>query len=94
MLVVHLLDPQKDENILDACSAPGGKAAHMAERMENRGRILPGIFTPGVDLRRNVQRMRLPLLNRSNRMRQFQAVLEERFDRVLIDALQRMGSYL
>ena len=47
MLVVHLLDPQKDENILDACSAPGGKAAHMAERMENRGRILAWDIHPG-----------------------------------------------
>ena len=89
MLVVHLLDPQKDENILDACSAPGGKAAHMAERMENRGRILAWDIHPRrVDiLRRNVQRMGASIVEPQQQdAGSFQAVLEERFDRVLIDA--------
>lgn len=32
MRVVELLDPQPGERILDLCSAPGGKATHMAAR--------------------------------------------------------------
>ena len=40
LLAVHELDPQPGENILDLCAAPGGKTACLAQRMENRGRIL------------------------------------------------------
>ncbi|MGI6538597.1 MAG: 16S rRNA (cytosine(967)-C(5))-methyltransferase RsmB [Caldicoprobacterales bacterium] len=39
MLVVSVLDPQPNESILDACSAPGGKATYMAEKMLRKGRI-------------------------------------------------------
>lgn len=34
------LDPQAGETILDMCSAPGGKAFTIAERMNNQGRVL------------------------------------------------------
>lgn len=30
-LAAHILDPQADEFILDACSAPGGKSTHLSE---------------------------------------------------------------
>lgn len=39
-LPVLVLDPQPNERILDLCSAPGGKTTQMAERMENRGKII------------------------------------------------------
>ncbi len=38
-LVTYILDPKPGEQILDACAAPGGKATHMAQRMENQGEI-------------------------------------------------------
>ncbi len=38
-LVVHLLDPQPGETIIDACAAPGGKTLHIAESMGDRGQI-------------------------------------------------------
>ena len=40
MLVAHIADPKPGEMILDMCSAPGGKTAHMAELMGNTGEIV------------------------------------------------------
>lgn len=39
MLVGELLQAQPGMQVLDACSAPGGKATHIAEKMLNKGRI-------------------------------------------------------
>jgi 16S rRNA (cytosine967-C5)-methyltransferase len=36
----RLLSPQRGETVLDACAAPGGKAAYMAALMGNEGRII------------------------------------------------------
>jgi 16S rRNA (cytosine967-C5)-methyltransferase len=40
MLAGHALNPQPGDFIIDLCSAPGGKATHAAELMDNKGRIL------------------------------------------------------
>ncbi len=39
-LIACLVDPKPGETILDMCSGVGGKATHLAEIMENRGRIV------------------------------------------------------
>ncbi len=39
-LVSRLVDPKKDELVLDLCSAPGGKTSHMSELMGNEGQII------------------------------------------------------
>jgi len=36
----RLLNPQPGERVLDLCSAPGTKATHLAELMQNRGEII------------------------------------------------------
>lgn len=40
MLVAKILDPKEGQFIIDVCSAPGGKTTHMAQLMNNKGRIL------------------------------------------------------
>ena len=39
-IACELLQPKPGETILDACAAPGGKTAYVAELMENRGLIV------------------------------------------------------
>jgi len=40
MIVTKVLDPKEDELILDVCSAPGGKATHIAQKMNNKGTVI------------------------------------------------------
>lgn len=40
MLAALLLDPQPGERVLDACAAPGGKSACIAESMADRGEVV------------------------------------------------------
>jgi 16S rRNA (cytosine967-C5)-methyltransferase len=39
-IACQLLDPKPGEKILDACAAPGGKTAYLAQLMQNRGVII------------------------------------------------------
>lgn len=40
MLVASVLSPKKGDFVIDVCSAPGGKTTHIAQLMNNEGRIL------------------------------------------------------
>ncbi|MGD9677860.1 MAG: 16S rRNA (cytosine(967)-C(5))-methyltransferase RsmB [Vulcanibacillus sp.] len=40
MLAVDALDPKPYMTVLDATAAPGGKTTHIAEKMQNKGRII------------------------------------------------------
>jgi 16S rRNA (cytosine967-C5)-methyltransferase len=39
-IACQLLDPKPGERVLDACAAPGGKTAYLAQLMQNRGVIV------------------------------------------------------
>jgi 16S rRNA (cytosine967-C5)-methyltransferase len=86
-LVSSVVSPQKEEIIIDLCSAPGGKSLHMSELMENTGRII------AVDkyekrfgeLKKN--RRRLGLTNIEIKVEDGRKFRYERaVDRVLVDA--------
>jgi 16S rRNA (cytosine967-C5)-methyltransferase len=40
MLVARLLEPRPGETVADVCAAPGTKTTHLAQLMDNRGRIV------------------------------------------------------
>ena len=40
LLVANMLDPKQGDLIMDLCAAPGGKTMAIAERMNNRGKII------------------------------------------------------
>lgn len=63
-LVAHLLDPQPGETVFDVCAAPGGKTTHMAELMENQGRIIAGDLHQSrlKKVRHNAQRLGIDLI--------------------------------
>ena len=39
MMVAEAADPQKGDFIIDVCAAPGGKASHLAEKLEGSGMV-------------------------------------------------------
>ncbi len=44
--VCHLLDPRPGERVLDACAAPGGKTALLAQKMQNTGDLIAADSSP------------------------------------------------
>jgi 16S rRNA (cytosine967-C5)-methyltransferase len=89
MLVTHLLDPQPGERILDACSAPGGKTTHMADRM-GCGEILAWDLHPHrIDLvRSHCRRMGVETMVQAEVQdaAAYRPDLAQTADRVLLDA--------
>ncbi|RDV82998.1 RsmB/NOP family class I SAM-dependent RNA methyltransferase [Ammonifex thiophilus] len=89
MLAGVLLDPQPGEWVLDLCAAPGGKATHLAARMQNCGVLVANDPNPRrvTVLARNLERMGVTcavvLQEEPARLAQRFAGL---FDRVLVDA--------
>lgn len=90
MLASYILDPQPGETVIDICAAPGGKSTHIAELMQNKGRVLAF----------DVDSRRIPLVLESARRLGITIVeaveadarelgehlMGEKADRVLVDA--------
>ncbi len=85
-MAVDLLDPQPGERVLDACSAPGGKATQIAEKMDDCGVVVAAdrSLQRLQRLRENTQRLHLHCI----RPMTWDActVGSPHFDRILVDA--------
>ncbi len=85
--VSRVVDPKAGELVIDLCAAPGGKALHMGELMENRGRVIAiDDHAPRLDLLKET-RQRLGLTNIETVVcdgRSFKS--DKQADRLLLDA--------
>jgi 16S rRNA (cytosine967-C5)-methyltransferase len=87
-LVTHLLNPQPQEVIIDACAAPGGKTTHIAELMGDRGEILAldKVAARLKKLQQNIERLKLNSIRiLTGDSREFFQLIDTA-DRVLLDA--------
>ncbi len=85
-LISLMLGPRPGETVLDACAAPGGKATHLAELMENRGAVIALESDQGrlKRIRENSARLGISII--SPVWGDAMKYQEGRFDKVLIDA--------
>lgn len=89
MLVCQVLAPKPGEMILDACSAPGGKAIYLAELMDLEGKVYAfDIHEHRVELiTKNRDRMDASIVcPKEQDATIFDPKMEQNMDRVLIDA--------
>ena len=89
-LVARFLNPQKGENVLDMCCAPGSKTTHLSAIMENTGSITAmDIFPHKIALvEENIKRMQAKNIScEVQDATKLQGVLKkESFDCILLDA--------
>ncbi|ACK71447.1 sun protein [Gloeothece citriformis PCC 7424] len=87
-LVTHLLDPQPDEIIIDACAAPGGKTTHIAQLMGDRGTIWACDRVPSRlrKVQQNAERLQLNSIRICEGDSRHLTQFRETADRVLLDA--------
>ena len=93
-IACELLRPAPGENVLDACAAPGGKGAYLAEMMQNEGRIVLVDYSESRLSRLRENLVRLGLTNASilfcdwtdDASVQASGLEKGSFDKILIDA--------
>lgn len=83
------LDPQPNQDILDVCSAPGGKAAHIAALTHNQARLVvnDGIKPRLKKLREVIDLLKVDIVDMTNHPGQYlDKFVTADFDRILLDA--------
>ncbi|MDY0150748.1 MAG: 16S rRNA (cytosine(967)-C(5))-methyltransferase RsmB [Candidatus Cloacimonas sp.] len=87
-LVVELLDPQKEESVLDLFAAPGGKCTYIAELMDNSGEVIAVDKIPNKMklLKQAADRLQLSNISLVVGDAFKYGPLAPAFDRVLVDA--------
>ncbi|MDD4356334.1 MAG: 16S rRNA (cytosine(967)-C(5))-methyltransferase RsmB [Smithellaceae bacterium] len=89
-LVSYMVGPQDGENVLDACSGTGGKTLHLANMMNNCGRImaLDCDYEKITQLRKEAARMGVSIIEPVQADLKYRLPAEylRKFDHVLVDA--------
>ncbi len=88
MLVGQIANPKPGSRVLDLCSAPGGKATHMAEKMGNQGQVIAGdIYSAKLEkVQESAGRLGITVLEtKLQDATQFVSAYEKQFDCVVAD---------
>ena len=83
-----ILNPKEGEEVLDACSAPGGKTTHLAEIMKNKGHILAwDIHQHRVNLvEENAKRLGVSIIELDTKDAcEYDSKYDSKFDKILLD---------
>lgn len=90
MLVAQAFDPHPGMHVLDCCAAPGGKTSHIAEKMQNNGKIVANDIHEHKRRLIEEQAVRLGLTCIEATVSDARLLAdrypEESFDRILLDA--------
>lgn len=89
MMVTDIASPKSNELVLDVCSAPGGKATHLAQRMNNEGRIIArDLYPQKIDLvMDNAKRLGIDIIEGEvHDAEVFDEAYREKIDICIVDA--------
>lgn len=89
MTAARLLNPAPGDFVIDCCAAPGGKSTHLAELMQNRGRILAADIHESKlkHIRQNAQRLGIKIIELlALDARKIGGRFFEQADKILVDA--------
>jgi len=89
MAVSRVVSPREGEVVLDCCAAPGGKTTHMAQLMQDKGRIIAVDIHPDrlKLVKKNAKRLGIGNVEtKQGDATKLDCLLTEQVDKILVDA--------
>lgn len=89
MMVTEIAGPIEGNTVLDVCSAPGGKATHIAQRMNNRGKVIArDLYAQKINLvMENAERLGIEIIKgQVHDATEFDESLKDMVDICIVDA--------